>query len=191
MALSQTIMQGKRNRRASGVQWYQTIFEVIDMRSFSNLWFWIALAVMWSMASHWVLGVPFDMVMRARKYGGEAETDLQTMVHINANRLLHIVEVSGLWLVGGAAFALTALALLGFYYQIELAQALLCLLLPMSLVGALGLRTAARIKAESPTEEALYRRLTLHRMVIQGIGMISILITSLWGMWQNLQIGVL
>ena len=24
-----------------------TIFEVIDMRSFSNLWFWIALAVVW------------------------------------------------------------------------------------------------------------------------------------------------
>lgn len=173
------------------MQWYQTIFEVIDMRSFSNLWFWIALAVMWSMASHWVLGVPFDMVTRARKYGGEAETDLQTMVHINANRLLHIVEVSGLWLVGGAAFALTALALLGFYYQVELAQALLCLLLPMSLVGALGLRTAVRIKAESPTEGALYRRLMAHRMVTQGIGMISILITSLWGMWQNLRIGVL
>ncbi len=43
------------------------IFDLIDMRSFSNLWYWIALAVTWSSTSHWVLGVPFDMVLRARR----------------------------------------------------------------------------------------------------------------------------
>ena len=48
----------------------QTLLDVIDFRSFSNLWFWIVLAVAWSTASHWVLGIPFDMVMRARRHGG-------------------------------------------------------------------------------------------------------------------------
>ena len=62
------------------MDWYQTLFEMIDMRSFSNLWFWIALAVMWSTASHWVLGVPFDMVLRARRHGEEAQADLEDMV---------------------------------------------------------------------------------------------------------------
>jgi len=42
------------------VTWYETIFELIDMRSFSNLWYWIVLSVLWSTMSHWVLGVPFD-----------------------------------------------------------------------------------------------------------------------------------
>ncbi|MDZ4095578.1 MAG: component of SufBCD complex, partial [Paracoccaceae bacterium] len=112
------------------MQWYQAIFEVIDMRSFSNLWFWIALAVLWSTASHWVLGVPFDMVIRARRHdhAGQAEADLQAMVHINANRLLHIAQISGLWIAGIAAFVITTLAMLGFYYKIEFAQAVLCLL---------------------------------------------------------------
>ncbi|MEM9756043.1 MAG: component of SufBCD complex, partial [Pseudomonadota bacterium] len=32
--------------------------DVIDLRSFSNLWYWIVLAVFWSSASHWGLGVP-------------------------------------------------------------------------------------------------------------------------------------
>ena len=35
--------------------WYQTVLELIDMRSFSSLWYWIGLAVLWSSASHWVL----------------------------------------------------------------------------------------------------------------------------------------
>ena len=47
------------------------IFEVIDMRSFSNLWYWIMLAVIWSSTSHWVLGVPHDMFIRARRQGGQ------------------------------------------------------------------------------------------------------------------------
>ena len=121
------------------MDWYQTLFEMIDMRSFSNLWFWIALAVMWSTASHWVLGVPFDMVLRARRYGGEAEADLEDIVRINVNRMLYISQVSGLWLLGLGFFALTSLVLLGFVYGIEFAQALLLLGLPMSLVGLLSL----------------------------------------------------
>ena len=28
-----------------GVDWYETVFEVIDLRSFSNIWFWMAVAV--------------------------------------------------------------------------------------------------------------------------------------------------
>ena len=70
--------------------WHETIFELIDMRSFSNLWYWIALAIMWSTLSHRVLGVPFDMVQRARKYGGQSAQDLDDMVRINVNRLFFV-----------------------------------------------------------------------------------------------------
>lgn len=169
----------------------QTIFELIDMRSFSNLWFWIALAVFWSSASHWVLGVPWDSVLRAKRNGGQAEIDLQDLVRINCNRLLHIIDVSGLFMVGFAFFILTGLAGLGFGYNVEFAQAVFLLLFPMSIVGMLSVRVARRICAELPAGEVLRKQLARHRFWVQFIGMISIFVTSLWGMFQNFQISPL
>lgn len=169
------------------MDWYKTIFELIDMRSFSNLWFWIALAVMWSTTSHWVLGVPFDMVARARKDETAAQ-DLHHLVGINIRRLLYVARVSGLLLVAIAAFVFTVLVVLGLFYQVEFAQALFLLLFPMAIVGVLSLSTAQKIATTAPEGEALYRQLSRHRMKVQAIGMVSIFITSLWGMWQNMQV---
>lgn len=173
------------------MSFYQSIFELIDLRSFSNLWFWIALAVMWSSASHWVLGVPFDLVQRARRHGGEAEADLEDLVRIHSNRLLYIARVSGLWLLGLACFLLTSLALLGFVYRLEIAQALFLLGLPMSLVTLLSLSTARLVQNEGSHGELLRRRLTRHRLHVQLLGVVSIFITAMWGMYQNLSIGAL
>lgn len=173
------------------MQWYETVFELIDLRSFSNLWYWIALAVLWSTASHWVLGVPYDLVTRAKRQGGEAAEDLAHMVQINIRRLLYIARVSGLWLVGITSLMLTSLLLLGFVYDIEFAQAVFLLAAPMTLVGIISLSAARRLEA-SPLEAAdLCRRLTFHRMKVQAIGMVSIFVTAMWGMWQNMQLGAL
>ncbi|MGD9864957.1 MAG: component of SufBCD complex [Pseudodonghicola sp.] len=173
------------------MDWYTTVFEMIDMRSFSNLWFWIALAVAWSSASHWVLGVPYDMVLRARRIGGQAEQDLEDLTRVNVNRLLYIARVSGAWLVGFGFFLLTCLALLGFVYRVEFAQALFLLGAPMSLVALLATRTAHRIQREAARGDLLRRRLTRCRLHTQMIGMLSIFVTALWGMYQNLSLGVL
>jgi hypothetical protein len=171
---------------AAAVNWTQTVFEVIDMRSFSNLWFWIALAVVWSSASHWVLGVPFDLVQRAARVGGQAEADLEDLVRINVARLLYIGRVSGLWLLGFVCFVLTALGVLGFWYGIEFAQAVVLIAAPMSVVGALSLSTAHLIETTAPKGIELRRRLVRHRIWTQFIGMISILVTAMWGMFQNM-----
>ena len=173
------------------MDWYTSIFELIDMRSFSNLWFWIALAVVWSSASHWVLGVPYDMVQRARRVGGQAEVDLEDITRVNVNRLLYIGRLSGIWILAVLCFVLTALAILGFVYRVEFAQALFLLAFPMSLVGALSLVTAQKIEAEQARGEALRKRLTRCRLYTQMIGTLSIFVTALWGMYQNLSIGVL
>ncbi len=171
------------------MDWYDTLFELIDMRSFSNLWFWIVLAVLWSTTSHYGLGVPFDMVLRARRHGGQYEEDLEDLVRINTNRLLFIGRVSGLWILGFASFSLTTLTLLGFVYGNEFAQALILLGFPLSLVGLLSLSTAKLIRRENARGEKLCRRLTRHRLYTQIIGMISIFVTALWGMYQNLNVG--
>jgi hypothetical protein len=79
-------------------------FEVIDMRSFSNLWYWIALASLWSSVSHWVLGIPHDMIQRARREGGQAEADVEDLARININRLA-ACRRQGAWLLVGLAAA--------------------------------------------------------------------------------------
>ncbi|WP_430464141.1 component of SufBCD complex [Tabrizicola sp.] len=173
------------------MDWYSVIFELIDMRSFSNLWYWIVLAVLWSTASHWVIGVPFDMIARARRSGGAAQDDLETMVRINVGRLLYISRAAGSWLVAFWAFSVTMLVLLGFTYQIEFAQALLFLYFPFSILMLLSLRTCLLIEAGEGVGDLLHRRLQRHRISTQVLGMISIFVTSLFGMYQNMHIGVL
>ncbi|MWB77200.1 component of SufBCD complex [Pseudooceanicola sp. 216_PA32_1] len=169
----------------------QTVFELIDLRSFSNLWFWIALAVIWSSASHWVLGVPWDMVMRARRKGGQAETDFEDMVRINVNRLLYIAEVSGLMLMSFVCFVLTTLLVTGFWYGVEFAQALFLLGCPLSVVGVLSLWSAHGIRTSGAAGEDLRRRMWRHRMMVQMVGVVAIFVTAMWGMFQNMSIGVL
>lgn len=168
---------------------YQTLFEVIDMRSFSNLWFWIAVAVIWSSASHWVIGVPYDMVLRARRQGEQALVDLEDMVRINVNRILMIAQVSGLWILGFTCFFMTMLVMLATFYRFEFAQAVLLLAFPLTIVAVLSVSTAQQIHEESATDALLIKRLTRHRVYTQIIGMISIFVTAMWGMYQNLYIG--
>ncbi len=171
---------------------YSQIFELIDMRSFSNLWFWIMLAVLWSSTSHRVLGVPWDMVTRARKdETAQTHADLHAMVRINANRISHIAHQSGLLMAGFGGFILTMLALLGFYYEHEFSQSLFLLGFPMSLVGLVSVASARRILREEMEGEVLFKMMHRHRMITQVIGMVAIFVTGLWGMYQNLNTSVL
>ena len=172
-----------------GAEWYNMVFELIDMRSFSNLWYWIALAVFWSTVNHFVLGVPFDMLVRARRHGGQAERDFEDMVRISVGRILDVVDRAGLWMAGFGAFVLFGLATLGFWYGIEFAQAVFLLVAPLVPVGWLTLRAAHRIRASGETGEALRRRIQRTRIAVQAVGMVSILVTAMWGMYQNMSIG--
>lgn len=175
-----------------GVDWYQSIFELIDMRSFSNLWFWIALAVLWSSSSHWVLGVPWDMAVRARKRPTEQSIrDFEDVVRINTNRIIYIAAESGLLLAGFVCFALTVLFMLGFVYRNEFSQAVFLLCFPVAIVAALSVMSAKTIQERELTGENLIKFMYKHRLLIQVIGMVSIFVTAMWGMLQNMTAGVL
>lgn len=168
----------------------RTIFEVIDMRSFSNLWYWIALAVVWSSASHFVLGVPYDVLQRARRQGGQAMADFEDLVRINVNRILYITDVAGLFLLGFWTFVLTTLLVLAFWYGVEFAQAVVLIALPMTLVFAMTVRLARIIAAEGQGGDVLIRRFVRQRFWIQVIGMIAIFVTAMYGMYRNLAVVV-
>ncbi len=167
--------------------WYDIIHELIDMRSFSNLWYWIGLAVMWSSTSHWVLGVPWDVVARARRYDTpEYIRDFEELLRINCDRIDYIINKSGLVLSGVIFFTLTVLLLLGFVYYNEFCQAVFLMLMPMSLVLVLSVRAARAIKHQQLKGAELYRKLYVLRLIFQMIGMLAILVTAMWGMFQNL-----
>lgn len=168
------------------MDWYLRVFELIDMRSFSNLWFWIMLAVIWSRTSHWVLGVPFDLVSRARRGGAQAAADLEILVQISCRRLVYIADVLGAWLTAFATFALASFATLGFGYGFEFGQALFLLVAPLALVAALNMRLARRVQTEATTGPLLWRRIRRLRLVVQAIGLTAIFIAAFWGMWHNM-----
>lgn len=170
------------------MDWSQALFQVIDLRSFSSLWYWIAVAVIWSSVSHWVLGVPYDLIQRARRHGGQAQQDFEDLVRINVNRLLHISSAAGLILIGFLFFLLSSLVILGFFYGVELAQAIFLLALPLSFVGAVSLSTARLIAEKRPEGEELFAALFRHRLWTQIIGMIAIFVTAMYGMYQNLDV---
>lgn len=162
------------------------ILQTIDLGSFSSVWYWLILAVIWSSASHYVLGVPYDLINRARRHGGQAEIDLHDLVRINVNRIMHITGTAGLVLIGFVAFALTSLAVLGFWYGSQMGQAVFMVALPLTFVGALSAATGRMIQATQPEGDALYSILQRHRLWTQIIGMISIFVTGMYGMYQNL-----
>jgi len=168
------------------VEFYSLVFSTIDLRSFASVWFWIGVAVAWSNMTHFIIGVPFDMVVRARRKGGLALDDLQAMAQIQARRRNQIMASSGVWLAGFWALVLTALAILGFRFGAELSQALTLLLAPMTLAAALGLRLARKLETAPPDGAALIKTLLWHRFMIQGIGLLSILVTTMWGTVFNL-----
>lgn len=170
---------------------FNTVFEFIDMRSFSNLWYWIVLAVLWSSLSYFVLGVPLDSIRRGRSEGGQAQEDLEVLIRITTNRVLHLVDESQLVLVALGTFWMSGLMVLAFYYNVEFAQAVFLLLAPISLVAWFSIRLCRRIVTEDIRGEALYRRLIVHRRVIQFIGMVAIFVTAMFGMWQNVNISIL
>lgn len=173
------------------MDWTRIIGDLIDLRSFSNLWYWIALAVAWSQASHWVIGVPYDMVLRARRQGGESERDLEAIVRINVARLTYIWHDAGMILLAMGSCVLTILALLGFVYKVEFCQAVFLLAFPMAFVAAMSFSTARRIALREESGESLHKRLALHRVLVQVIGMISIFVTAFWGMLQNYNVSIL
>ncbi|MDH3262543.1 MAG: component of SufBCD complex [Paracoccaceae bacterium] len=169
--------------------WYQRIYELLDLRSFSNLWYWLAVAVVWSSASHFVVGVPYDMVLRARRRGGQAESDLDSLAQIHANRIVSAEESAGAWIVGVMSFWLTVLGLLGFHYGIEFAQAVFLIVAPLTPVGYVTLRSARTIAGQSLGGVALQRQIARTRLAIQVIGFFALFVTALWGMYQNLLLG--
>jgi hypothetical protein len=173
--------------RADPLDFLDLVTDVIDLRSFSNLWYWIVLAILWSTLSHWVIGIPYHMVQRARAGDETTEADLRVLAEINTRRILNFAELSGTAMVASSAFVVTSLMVLGWGYRVEFAQALVLLVLPLILVAGLTIRTARLLRSSG--FEDLHVRLRNHRFLVQGMGICFIFVTAFWGMFVNVRGG--
>lgn len=165
----------------------QLISETIDLRSFPSVWYWIVVIVVWSRAAYVVLGVPMDMIERARRagYEGQAAEELTDLARVGVLRRLRLQAV-GVWLTFAVAFGLTALLVLGFGYGVEMAQAVFLIAVPMTGVLMLSLATARRIRAEDPDTKRLCDILLKHRLWVIVISALALFFTAVWGMIVNL-----
>ncbi len=167
---------------AGGVFLIENIFSLINMRSFSSLWFWIVLAVYWSAVTRVTLGAPYDLILRARRGDEQSVTDLQDLVRIHVRRRLEFIRRAGHWALAFNAGLMTALLLMAFHYQVEFAQALFLLFVPMLIVRVMALRLAFRVERQGLEGAALCRAMLRHRFWVQFLGLVSIFVTALWGM---------
>ena len=160
----------------------ESILRLIDIRSFSSVWFWIVVALFWSAVTQTVLGASYDVIVRARKSGGQALVDMETLVEIHVRRSLTLMRRVGHWIVAFVAASLAMLFMLAFVYGVELAQAIFLLMVPLTIIRLMNLRLSFRIERTHIHGEQLIRVLLRHRLWIQFLGMITIFVTAVWGM---------
>lgn len=149
------------------------MFAFFSFASFYSVWYWVLTVVVWTLACHRTLGVPYDMVLRARRLPDVAQ-DVDRLATIHAERVAGIYRRSGAVLAAVCGFALAALATLGFWGWIEAAQAAFVLLLPLSAVAFATGRLALALRGSGERGEALRRRLARRRFWNQVIAVLAI-----------------
>ncbi len=168
------------------MDWTDAIARVIALDTFDNVWFWAAVIVSWAVACHWLIGVPFDMLMRARRGGDQEMSDLEALVDINVRRIMWFQQIAGAGSAGLVAFVLAGVGLLAFGYRFELAIGAMVLGVPLLLVALLNLSLAHELDREPLRGKALLARLFRVRLWTQVLAAISLFVTAVFGMAFNI-----
>lgn len=159
------------------VQMLGMMAEAISLRSFSTLWYWIALAAFWLRALGHVMGLPYGMVNAARRRGGADVALLERAAQVQAQRRVDIWARGQVGIVAAHAFAFGMLAYLGFVHGVELALALFFFHAPLMALQTLNLRMARQVLGEKGQGDALLSLMFYFNIYTQFIAMAFILAT--------------
>lgn len=167
-------------------------------RSFGTIWFWLVFVGVWMNSAREILGVPLHVMIVARKAQKSDEPEGPEVLRLLdwLSLILPHWQVSlreGVVILALASFCLTSLAVLGFGYDLEMAQALTLLLVPMHLLFWMRVRLARGLtpllragNAEThPVKDIaaeVIRRMVWHRRGFMLLATLSGITTGLWAM---------
>mgnify|MGYP001800779309 CR=1 FL=1 len=150
------------------------MLDYIQLETFTSVWFWIFLALTWSARSHWVLGVPFDAIVRADRNPDKWGEAVDTLARVHAQRYCHVVDNVPITLVTLSAFTVGALGTASVIFWIDIAQAAFVIALPMMIVTWEDIRLARRVLRDELEGSPLRRVIVWRRFVVQLWGIASI-----------------
>lgn len=177
---------------------FDGIISFLGSRSFGSVWFWLVLIGMWSATGRNVLGVPTEILGRARR--AQAAGDLDSRAVVTLLDWLSLVlprwqtgPREGAVFLAVTSFLLTSLAVMGFGYGLEMAQALTLLLVPFAMLFWLRVLLARRLvpllaagqEGDRPVAGVAadcIRLMSTHRLLVTGLSIVAVAATAMWGM---------
>lgn len=177
------------------------IISFLDSRSFGTIWYWLVVIGMWSVSGRNIIGVPVEIVFRARRAISRDEMDgpelasLLDWLSLTLPRW-QLDQREGSVFMAATVFLMTSLAGLGFGHDLEMAQALTLLLLPFLILFWMRVRLAYRLIPLLQNEEAdqqmaniakeVVRRMIWHRRLFTILSILAVTITAIWGVLWSL-----
>lgn len=160
----------------------QEIFaDLFRTKSFDNIWYWLLLAVSWSLTTYWTMGVGNHDAREAREKGGKYLSNFEFLVGIYCERMNEGIAHYGPSVILVISFLLATLATLGFWFWIYFAQALFLLVFPLCLTSLVSVAFASRQVRQPVKGRELIKRYRNLRLVKQTIGVFAIATASFWG----------
>jgi hypothetical protein len=151
-----------------------SLLRIIASAGFDSLWYWVLHVVVWTLVCYRTLGVPHDMLLRARHDPAVAER-IALLAGLSAERIAGIHDLAGTAVAALAGFVLAALAALGFLTGLEGAQAAFVLLLPLAAITYSKLRLAVFLRGRKTPILHLVVMLSRRRFWHQTIAVAAML----------------
>ena len=176
---------------------FDSLIGFLDSRSFGTVWYWLVVIGAWSLTGRAVIGVPVEILTRARSAIQAGEGASPVVLHLLDWLSLvlprwRVGAGEGAMLLGGTGFVLTSLAIMGVGYGLELALAAFLLLMPLAILFWLRLALARRLMplleaagqgtrtVPDAAAEAV-RRMVIHRRAVTVLSMMAVALAALWG----------
>ena len=153
------------------------MLRIIASASFDSVWYWVLHLVVWTLVCARTLGVPNDMLFRAR-HEPETAARVELLAGLGAERLAGIHAVAGVPLAAATGFVLAALAALGFVTGLEGAQATFMLLAPLAAIAYSKLRLALFLNGRRVRRPRLVLMLSRRRFWHQAIAVTAMFATA-------------
>lgn len=150
------------------------MFEIFAAASFVSVWYWVLHVVVWTLACYRTLGVPHDMLLRARRLP-EIAGQVDLLAGLAAARIGGIHDRLGVPVAAGAGFLLAVVFGLGFLSGVEVAQAAFLLMLPFAVISYSKLRLALAVRRRGIAGPALVLALARRRLVHQFVAIVAML----------------